>query len=101
VGELQLDKVAVVAAAREQLLVPTDLEDSPVVEHDDLVGVPDRREPVRDHEDGPALDHPLERRLDLQLGLGVDVRGRLVEDQDTGIAQDRPRQRDPLPLPAR
>ena len=42
-----------------------------------------------------------ERRLDQALGLGVERRGRLVEDQDRRILEDRARDRDPLPLAAR
>ena len=39
--------------------------------------------------------------LNLALGFGVDRGGRLVEDQDPRIDQQRPGDRDPLPLAAR
>ena len=37
---------------------------------------------------------------DGRLGVGIEVRGRLVEDHEVGIAQERARDRDPLPLAA-
>ena len=42
----------------EQLLVGAELDDAAAVEHDDLVGVADRREPVRDRDRRPALREP-------------------------------------------
>ena len=50
---------------------------------------------VRPHE------HPAQRRVDLLLDPRVDRRGRVVEQQDLGIGEQRPRERDPLALPAR
>ena len=44
---------AVAAARGEQLLVRADLGDAAAVEHDDLVGVADGREPVRDRDRRP------------------------------------------------
>ncbi len=42
-----------------------------------------------------------QRELDLLLGRGVDRRGRVVEDQDPRVGEDRARDRDPLALAAR
>ena len=77
------------------------LDDAAVVEDDDLVGVAHRGEAVRDRDHRPALREPLERGLHRALGLRVERRGGLVEDEDRGIAQDRPRDRDALLLAAR
>ena len=54
----------------------------PLAQHQDLVGVADRREPVRDHQRGAAGERGLERHLDGALGLRVEVRRRLVEHDD-------------------
>ena len=78
-----------------------DLDDAAAVEHDDLVGVAHGREPVRDRDRRPPLGEPLERLLHRALGLRVERRGRLVEDEDRRVAQDRPRDRDALLLAAR
>ena len=46
-------------------------------------------------------EQPVERLLDQALGVAVERAGRLVEDQDARVAQDRARDRDPLALAAR
>jgi hypothetical protein len=53
---------------------------------------------VGDHDRGPAGDQPAESLLDQTLGVDVDVRGRLVEHQNPRIRDERPRERDQLPL---
>ena len=49
---------------------------------------------------GAALHQRLERRLHQPLGLGVERRGRLVEDQDRRVLVDRARDRHALALAA-
>ena len=56
---------------------------------------------MRDDERRAALHQLLELLLDLALELRVERRSRLVEDQDRRIAQQRPRNRDALPLATR
>ena len=60
------------------------LDDVAVVEHQDLVGIDDRRQAMGDDQGGAVGGDLGEARLDLALGLGVERRGRLVEDQDFG-----------------
>ena len=72
-----------------------------LVQHEDAVGVLDRREPVRDHERRAAREELLERVLDQPLGLRVDARGRLVEDEDGRVVRQRAREGEQLALPAR
>ena len=76
-------------------------DDAPVVEHDDLVDRTQRRQPVRDHERGPAADQLDDGRLQSSLGLGVDASGGLVEHDDVRIAQPDPRQGEELGLARR
>ena len=76
-------------------------DDAPVVEHDDLVGERDRRQPVGDDDRRPVAHDLAQPGADLRLGRGVDGRGRVVEDEDARIDQERAGDRDPLPLPAR
>src|SRR5690606_21703184 len=68
---------------------------------DDAVGVLDRRQPVGDDQRRAALRELVERLLDRALGLGVEGRGRLVEDQDRRVLQEDARDRQPLLLTAR
>ena len=58
------------------------LDDLALVEHDDLVGVDDGREPVRDHQRRAVAARRVERVLDFLLGVAVERRGRFVEHQD-------------------
>ena len=90
----------VATTGEDQVLVRARLDDAAMVEHDDLVGVPHGREPVRDRDRRPPLGEPVERVLDEPFGLGVEGARRLVEDKDRRVAQDRARDRDPLLLAA-
>ena len=76
------------------------LDDLAALEHQDLIGAPNRREPVRDHERRPPLPQRLQAVLDQRLALAVEARRRLVEDQDPRVGQDRARDRHPLALAA-
>ena len=89
------------ATELEQLLVGAALGDPPVLEDDDPARPPDRRQAVGDDDRGPADEQPLEALLDPLLGPDVDVRGRLVEDQDPRLGEQRPGEGDDLPLAGR
>ena len=67
-----------------------------VLKDDYLIGVLYRRQPVGHDEHCADRSHLLERLLDQDLGLGVDVGGRLVEYQDPRLGQDRPREGEQL-----
>jgi hypothetical protein len=84
--------------APRHLIVRAVLDDAALLHHEDVVGIADRREAVRDHEAGAALAQRCHRMLDEKLGAGVDRRCRLVEDQDLGIGEERPRDRHQLLL---
>ena len=77
------------------------LDDFAVAHDEDHVGVPDRRKPVRDDEAGLVRHQRAHRLLDALLGARVDVRGRLVEDQERGVEQHRARDRHQLLLALR
>ena len=96
---LLVEHPAIGATERQQLLVCARLDDAAFFEDDDLVGVDDGREPVRDDERRAAGHQFAQRPLDRDLALGVQRRGRLVQEQDGRVAQDRARDRDPLLLP--
>jgi hypothetical protein len=76
-------------------------DDTAFVEHDDLVGVDDGRQPVGDDQAGAAGRDRAERRLDRALRQRVERRGRLVEQEDLRALQDEARDGDPLALAAR
>src|SRR5215472_13696204 len=89
------------AAGGEQLGVAARLDDAAGVDDDDAVGTLDRRQSVRDDDARAALHQSAERLLDEALGLGVERRRRLVEDEDRRVLEDRARDREALPLAAR
>ena len=70
------------------------------IDDHDLVG--DRREPqaVRHDQHGPWAGQASDRVADDGLARGIELRGGLVEDDQPGIGQDRPSDRDALSLPA-
>jgi len=70
-----------------------------VLQHEDLVGAADGRKAVRDDDRRAAVQQPVECTLDQDLGGAVDVRRRLVEDQDARVRKQRPRDRDQLAFP--
>ena len=75
-------------------------DDTSVLEHQNQVGILDRRDAVGDGDDGLAAVHLLEVLLDLRLGLHIDGRGRIVHNQDRRIVRERAGQRQALLLPA-
>ena len=91
---------AIGRARLQELLMGADRLDAPAVQHDDPVGVDDGRQAVRDDDDRHLAPDPLDRLLDLALGLAVERARGLVEHQDRRPSVDGARDRDPLPLPA-
>ena len=65
------------------------------------VGQRDRGQPVGDDQRRAALHHLAQRQLDPGLGVRVDRRGGVVQDQDPRVHQQRAGDRDPLALAAR
>ena len=55
---------------------------------------------VRHDQHGPWAGQASDRVADDGLAGGIELRGGLVEDDQPGIGQDRPCDRDALPLPA-
>ena len=97
---LQPPHLRVMAIPLEQLRMAAALDDAAGIHHQDLVGVHHRRQPVRDHQRGAADRDAVEFGLDRFLAFGIQRRGRLVEDQDRRILQQRARDRDALLLAA-
>ena len=77
------------------------LDDRAVIEHHDAVGLLDRRQAMRNDERRAIARQLRKRRLDAPLGVGIERRGGLIQNQDRRILQDRARDRDALPLAAR
>ena len=76
-------------------------DDVSAVDHEDAIGLLDRRQSMCDDERRAVVHQLIERPLDDALGFGVQRRRRFVENQDRRILEQRARDRDALPLPAR
>src|SRR5438046_439778 len=83
--ELQVIKLAVDAAPREQLVVAADLDDLALVQDHDLVRGSNCRQPVRDDEGRAAAHEIVESLLDEPLRLRIERGGRLIEYQNRRI----------------
>ena len=69
-----------------------------LIQHQDLIAVPDRGQPVGDHDagDAPVLDGLYQ----LVLGQGVQGGGGLVQDDQGGVLGQDPGDLQTLPLSA-
>lgn len=83
-----------------QLLVRPLFHDLAVLEDKDAIGMPDGAQPVRDGHGGATGRGIIERLLHLPLARSVERAGRFVEEQDLRFPDERPGQRDALPLTA-
>ena len=74
------------------------LDDAPVLDDADEVGVADRTQAVGDDQGGAAAQQPFQRGLDERLGDGVHVGRRLVQNEDARVGQDGAGDAHQLPL---
>ena len=77
------------------------LSESAAIDGDDPVGAAHRRQAMSDDEDGAPLGDLLHVLLDDPFALVVKGARRLIENEDVRIADQSPRDRDALALPAR
>src|SRR6266545_4946678 len=82
---LHVVKPAVEPLPSQELAVRAFLNDPAAVQHHDPFGAADRREAVGDDQSRVVLHEVSERAGDERFGLGVELGGRLVQDQDRGI----------------
>src|SRR5919197_1290275 len=86
----------VVSSEPEELVVRALFDDLAAVEHENLIGVADRRQPVSDRNRRPVLGEAVERLLDGALGLRVEGARGLVEHENRRGAGNGSRDRDAL-----
>ncbi len=98
--ELDFVQPAVQIAAAQQFVMRADVGDQPLVHHDDPVGQGQRGQAVGDDNRRPIPGEDFQHPVDQLLALQIDLAGGLIQDQDRGIAEDRPGQGNSLPLTA-
>src|SRR5262249_59492774 len=96
--ELAAGQLGEVTAALDELIEPAALDDTAAMEHQDTAGVANGGESMRDDEGRAAFHHLAQRRLDSGLGQRVERAGRLIENEDWRILEQRPRDRQTLAL---
>ena len=70
----------------QKLFVSTLFDDAPMVEHNNLVGITNRREPVGNDESGTPLHDSVHTFLYKLLGTGINAAGGLVENEHRWIS---------------
>ncbi len=78
----------------------TALQNATFFDHQDLLRAPNRGQPMRDNERRAPLHQEAEPVLNHGLALRIEGAGRLIQNQNAGIGQDRPCDRQTLPLTA-
>src|SRR5438477_1084354 len=86
--QLFVVQLRIIAAVSEQLVVCDALGDGAFDQDDDLVGVANGGGAVRNQNRGAALHDSAQAVEDALLGLGVDARERVVEDENARIADN-------------
>src|SRR3954467_13887045 len=100
VALLQAEERGIAAAASQQIVVEAALDDLAALDHQNGVGVHDGVEAVGDHDGGAVLAEMLDRLLHGFRGFRIQRRGRLVEQDDRRVADQRARYCDALALAA-
>ena len=73
--------------ASHQFIVRTFLRDAALVEEHDMIGDSYRGKAMGDDDHDAVLRGLKERSHEVLLGLGVESRGRLVQDQDARVLE--------------
>jgi len=88
----------VTAAGLDQGIIGAVLDQPPALQRHDAIRRSHRRQPVRDDQNRASFGDLLHVLLNDALALIVECAGRLVEDQDFGVGDQRAGDGDPLPL---
>src|SRR5262249_18338221 len=97
---LEAEEGGVAAAVAQQLIVPPVLDDLAGFHYENRVSVHDGMKTMSDHNGGTVLAEMLDCLLHLLLGLRVQRRGGLIQQNDRCVLDQRARDRDALALAA-
>src|ERR1700687_489208 len=98
---LYAEERGIAPAAAQQIVVPAALDDLAALDHQDRVGMHDGVQAMGDDDGGAIPAEMLDRFLHLLFGFRIQRRGRLVEQDDWRVLDQRPCDRDALALSAR
>ena len=94
------DEAAVNALLRHKFVVVAGLNDAPLVNNQDLIGVANGIEPVGNDQQGLAPAQLGDGLLDVALVVGVHAGSGLIQNHDGSILQNAAGNGDSLPLSA-
>lgn len=77
------------------------LDEPPLPEDEDAVGISEGGKTVGDRDGGAPRRESVQRLLDIFLGFGVERGGGLIKDQDLGVVDQGSCNGDALSFPAR
>src|SRR5579863_4793216 len=97
-ADLQPVQTLVQTASHQEVTMRATLADLAVLHHENLIGIENRGQPMRDRDRGPSPHEFRQRRLYFRFDLAVDRTRRFVEDEQGRIRGDRPRERQQLAL---
>ena len=80
--ELGFVEAAVKRAGEQQIIVLAHTHNAAVLHHHDLVRLHDGGQPVSNGNDGAALHHGIKGLLHVFLGLGIQLGGGLIQNED-------------------
>ncbi len=90
-GGIGLCKIVVETLFLQQLIVLAAFDDLAAVKDQQLVSMPDRAQAVGYDEGSASFQQFFQRFLDQPFRAGIHAGGSLVQDQDPGVGQSRPR----------
>src|SRR4029077_21263724 len=96
---LLMPEPAIDVAALEQLDMPADVVDPAAVEHENRVGAHQRRQAVRDDEEGALFGDAQHIGVYDPFVFGAECTSPLFEDQHSRTPEECPCYRQPLALP--
>src|SRR5882672_1927599 len=94
-------KIKVAATLRVQRLMRPALNNPPAFDHQNLLGAPNRRKPVRNHKRGAPAHQVAQPLLNQRFGFGIEARSRFVENKYARVGKNRTRDGNALLLSAR
>lgn len=97
---LESQHIGIETSFTEQLFWSSLLGNYAILKHDNLVGCGHRTHPVSDDEDRLATYQVRKRFLDKSLIVNVKGSGSLIQQDDRGVLQESPCNRNPLTLSA-
>ena len=96
IAELHVVKFTIGTIPRQQFVVGTFFDDTPLDQNEYTIGMRNGREAMGNDECGPSFHEVFEGFLHDNFSLGIQSGGRLVQDQNRCIFQQRPGNADTL-----